>query len=76
LTPAASMTWLKQQIADCVEQKNRLSEEMERWYSEGNSKRFPQYTLLEQTHKRLSHLDSSYKPLWDRYGEASSINMN
>jgi uncharacterized protein (DUF4213/DUF364 family) len=72
LTPVASMAWLKRQIADCAEQKNRLSREMEHWYAEGNSKRFPRYTLLEQTHKRLSHLDGSYKPLWDRYGGASS----
>jgi uncharacterized protein (DUF4213/DUF364 family) len=76
LTPSASMTWLKQQIADCAERKNRLSQEMEHWYADGNTKRFPKYALLEQTHKRLSHLDSSYKPLWDRYGEASSINVN
>ena len=33
----------------------------------GNSKRFPAYQLLEQTNKRLSRLDSSYKPLWDSY---------
>jgi uncharacterized protein (DUF4213/DUF364 family) len=75
LTPSTSMTWLKLQIADCAEEKNRLSQEMERWYADGNNKRYPNYNLLEKTNKRLSHLDSSYKPLWDKYGEASSINM-
>jgi uncharacterized protein (DUF4213/DUF364 family) len=74
LTPSASLAWLKRQIADCAEQKNRLSREMERWYADGNSKRFPNYALLERTQKRLSDLDSSYKPLWDQYGETSPIN--
>jgi uncharacterized protein (DUF4213/DUF364 family) len=74
LTPSSSMAWLKRQIVDCAEQKNRLSREMERWYAEGNSQRFPDYGLLERTHERLSDLDSSYKPLWDRYGKTSSIN--
>jgi hypothetical protein len=71
LTPSNSMIWLKQQIADCAGEKIRLSQEMECWYADGRTQRFPKHTLLEQTQKRLSHLDSSYKPLWDRYGDAA-----
>lgn len=74
LAPSTGVAWLKRQIADCAEQKNRLSREMERWYADGNCKRFPHYALLEQTQKRLSDLDSSYKPLWDQYGETTPIN--
>lgn len=67
LTPSTSMAWLKQQIADCVAEKNRLTAEMEQWYAAGNARRFPAYQLLEQVNTRLSRLDSSYKPLWDSY---------
>ncbi|MDP2902296.1 MAG: DUF364 domain-containing protein [Methylovulum sp.] len=67
LMPATNMTWLKQQIADCVAEKNRLTDEMENWYGAGNSSRFPAYLLLDQVNNRLSQLDSSYKPLWDSY---------
>ncbi|MGR8942489.1 MAG: Rossmann-like domain-containing protein [Gammaproteobacteria bacterium] len=73
LTPSNSMAWLKQQIADCAGEKARLSREMEHWHAGGNNQRFPEYARLEHTHRRLSHLDSSFKPLWDRYGDASSI---
>ncbi|MEQ1531097.1 MAG: DUF364 domain-containing protein [Methylococcales bacterium] len=66
LTPSASMTWLKQQIADCAAERTQLNATMEHWYAAGNSKRFPDYRLLEQVNTRLSRLDSSYKPLWDR----------
>ncbi|MDD5274955.1 MAG: DUF364 domain-containing protein [Methylovulum sp.] len=65
LAPANSMAWLKQQIADCVAEKHRLTAEMENWYSAGNLSRYPAYRLLEETNVRLSRLDSSYKPLWD-----------
>jgi uncharacterized protein (DUF4213/DUF364 family) len=68
LTPSLSMQWLKQQIADCADQRTQLKHEMESWYAEGNSQRFPQYPLLERVNTRLSRLDSSYKPLWDQYG--------
>ena len=71
LTHETSMSWLKQQIADCAAEKNRLHQEMERWYADGRTQRFPKLELVELTEKRLSHLDSSYKPLWDRYGEAA-----
>lgn len=67
LTPANSMTWLKQQIADCAAQRVQLNAEMELWYA-NNRGRFPKYALLEQVSNRLSRLDTSYKPLWDNYG--------
>ncbi|MDD5578159.1 MAG: DUF364 domain-containing protein [Methylobacter sp.] len=67
LTPSTSMTWLKQQIADCVAEKIRLTIEMESWYSAGYTSRFPAYQLLEQANTRLARLDSGYKPLWDSY---------
>ena len=66
LTPTHSMAWLKQQIADCAADKQRLTAEMETWYGAGNSRRFPSYRLLEECNTRLSRLDSSYKLLWDQ----------
>lgn len=71
LTPSLSMTWLKQQIVDCAAEKDRLSQDMARWYADGNSNRFPDYATLESVGTRLSRLDSSYKPLWDRYASDS-----
>jgi uncharacterized protein (DUF4213/DUF364 family) len=68
LTPANSMSWLKRQIADCAAERTRLTKDMDSWYAAGNSNRFPAYQLLERVNTRLSRLDSSYKPLWDRYG--------
>jgi hypothetical protein len=68
LTPVNSLNWLKQQITDCAAERVRLKTEMDNWYASGNSRRFPDYALLEQATNRLSHLDSSYKPLWDRHG--------
>lgn len=67
LAPSTCMNWLKRQIADCVDEKSRLTNEMEHWYATGNTSRFPKYQLLEQLNTRLSRLDSSYKPLWDSY---------
>jgi len=66
LSAANSLTWLKQQIADCAAQKHQLTADMASWYADDNSKRFPNYALLDQTNTRLSRLDSSYKPLWDK----------
>lgn len=71
LTPSANMQWLKRQIADCAEERHQLKREMEQWYADGNHKRFPKHALLERVSARLSRLDSSYKPLWDRYGESA-----
>ncbi len=68
LAPANSMAWLRQQIADCAAEKQRLTIAMESWYGAGNTRRYPDYQLVEQTNARLSRLDSSYKPLWDLHG--------
>lgn len=73
LTPPASMAWLKQQIADCASEKNQLTQKMDDWYGEGNRLRFPGYNLLEKTNARLSRMDSSYKGLWDRYGNDKKL---
>ncbi len=67
LTSQNSMTWLKQQISDCASERMRLNEEMDLWYA-NNRGRFPKYALLEQVSNRLSRLDTSYKLLWDNYG--------
>lgn len=69
LSPPTSMKWLKQQIRETVDEKKRLTLAMESWYANGNSKRFPEYTQLDQANRQLSRLDSSYKALWDRHGE-------
>lgn len=66
LNQNTSLDWLKQQIADCVKEKNSLSQNMEQWYSSGKTTRFPSYSLLERVNKRLSRLDTSYKLLWDK----------
>ena len=75
LTPSTSMNWLKQQIADCITEKIRLTAEMENWYAIGHTRRFPDYQLLDEANKRLSRLDSSYKSLWDSYpAQRNSVN--
>lgn len=71
LSPKSSMTWLKQQIGDCAACRNRLKQDMENWYAEGNSQRYPRYSELEQAGIRLSRMDTCYKELWDRHGAIS-----
>jgi uncharacterized protein (DUF4213/DUF364 family) len=73
LTPYSSMAWLKQQIADCAAEKNRLTQQMDKWYGNSNRQRFPGYALLDKTTTRLSRMDSSYKHLWDQYGNVESL---
>ena len=72
LTPNHSLNWIKEQIAACAAERQRLSQAMDAWYAAGNRQRFPDYACLEQANKRLSHLDSSYKPLWDKYSAFST----
>lgn len=69
LTPDASLSWLKQQIGACAAEKQTLTEAMGQWYADGQTRRFPDYEQLERINTRLSRLDSSYKPLWDRQGD-------
>ncbi|MGZ8183436.1 MAG: Rossmann-like domain-containing protein [Methylobacter sp.] len=69
LSPPTSLKWLKEQIRETADEKKRLTLAMESWYASGNSKRFPEYSLLDQANRQLSRLDSSYKALWDRHGE-------
>lgn len=56
---------LKQKIAATVEQRDSLKAEMETWYQQGNSKRFPKREQLEEVDSSLSKLDTAYKRLWD-----------
>jgi uncharacterized protein len=67
LTPELSMNWLKREITDCAAEKTKLTQEMDAWYGQNQSVRYPQYGLLEQTNARLSRMDSSYKLLWDQH---------
>lgn len=69
LKPSANLNWLKQQIADCAAERTQLQQEMETWYATSNGGRFAKYSLLEHVSNRLSRMDSSYKVLWDQYGE-------
>ncbi|HYE37481.1 DUF364 domain-containing protein [Methylocaldum sp.] len=64
LGSAHRLEWLKQRIARVFAEKERLSALMDQWYRE-RSERFPEFDRLESAHRRLSRLDSAYKPLWD-----------
>ncbi len=65
LTPSNSMVWLKNQIAEDYQEKQHLSQAMERWYNAGNKGRFPEFDQLNFVTAKLSRMDSSYKRLWD-----------
>lgn len=67
LTPESNMAWLKDHIAQDYAEKQQLTFAMEQWYSAGKKGRFPAFDQLNQITKRLSHLDSSYKGLWDAH---------
>ncbi|MEQ1484745.1 MAG: hypothetical protein ABL913_04125 [Methyloglobulus sp.] len=69
LTPDTSMAWLKDQIAQDYDDKQRLNMAMEEWYGNGKKGRFPALSQLEQVTAKLSRMDSSYKRLWDVYGQ-------
>jgi len=73
LTLDNSMRWLKRQIADCAAEKSGLTDQMERWYGQGNTSRYPDYGLLEQVNNRLSRMDTSYKALWDAHRAMPSL---
>ncbi len=65
LAPDNSMAWLKDQIAQDYEHRQRLNLAMEQWYSSGQKGRFPEFNRLNQVTAKLSRMDSSYKRLWD-----------
>jgi uncharacterized protein (DUF4213/DUF364 family) len=67
LSPANSMAWLKNRIAEEYAEKQRLTLMMGQWYAQGNKARFPEFNPLQHITTRLSHMDSSYKQLWDRH---------
>jgi uncharacterized protein (DUF4213/DUF364 family) len=72
LTPANSMDWLKNRIAQDYAEKQQLNSAMEHWYSSGKKGRFPEFNQLHQVTTRLSLMDSSYKRLWDAHQGVSS----
>ncbi len=72
LTANNSMAWLKNQIAQDYAEKDRLNQAMERWYA-GHKGRFPDFNQLNQVTEKLSHMDSSYKRLWDASKTAIAI---
>jgi hypothetical protein len=65
LAPDNSMAWLKDQIAQDYEHRQRLNRAMEQWYGSGQKGRFPEFNRLNQVTAKLSRMDSSYKRLWD-----------
>lgn len=65
LSQQHNLSWLKSEIADSYQTKQILTSEMEQWYSQGNSKRYPHYAHLNDINQRLSRMDSAYKTLWD-----------
>ncbi|SJM94080.1 conserved hypothetical protein [Crenothrix polyspora] len=71
LTPDSSMAWLKTNISQDYNEKQRLTSAMEHWYASGKKGRFPEFNQLNQVAIRLSRMDSSYKHLWDeqRFGQ-------
>lgn len=70
LTPSNSMAWLKSQIAQDYEDRQRLNLAMEQWYGTGEKGRFPEFNRLNQVTTKLSRMDSSYKRLWDSHSSA------
>jgi uncharacterized protein (DUF4213/DUF364 family) len=62
-----SMAWLKNNISYDYAEKQRLTAAMEHWYASGKNSRFPGFNQLHQITARLSHMDSSYKRLWDEH---------
>lgn len=73
LSEQNSLAWLKHRIATTYADKERLTQTMEQWYSEGNGKRFPQYGELQDANICLSRLDSAYKALWDAQEQGRNV---
>lgn len=56
---------LKHRIAEVVAGRAALKNAMETWYNSGNKKRFPDYEKLAVLDAELTHLDTTFKRLWD-----------
>jgi uncharacterized protein (DUF4213/DUF364 family) len=65
LKPESCMHWLKEQIAAAFAEKQRLTQAMDDWYSQGRRGLFPDFQNLDAVNIRLSRLDSGYKRHWD-----------
>ncbi len=67
-----NLAWIKKRIAETFADKERLTQSMSQWYTNGNSHRFPQYADLNDANLRLSRMDSVYKTLWDTQQKITS----
>ncbi len=70
LDDAHRLAWIKARIAAVFAEKEWLNQAMDEWYRTSKG-RFPELARLESARRRLSRLDTAYKVLWDRQGEAA-----
>lgn len=61
----AAKQWSKAMIADTCQQRDTLKQQMDTWYTDGKTQRFPEFGRLEATDLRLSRLDTCFKKLLD-----------
>ena len=59
------MGWIKNGIADLVARREKLKQEMQRWYGSSGKGRFPKWRELERVDHDLSLMDLQYKRQWD-----------
>ena len=59
------MHGLKDGIADLVAQREKLKHEMQHWYNNSGTGRFPKWRELERVDQDLSLLDIQFKRQWD-----------
>lgn len=69
----ASKVWTRQMISETAKERENLKQGMDRWYEQGNNRRFPQHAALEAVTQRLSRLDTCFKRLWDKQPDANPI---
>lgn len=59
-------------ISELYGKREALKNEMDTWYNNASSGRFPRFNELQEIEKTLSQYDSRYKRLWDaREGQTS-----
>lgn len=63
----AEMTEIRNLIIQTAAKRSSLKKEMEQWYTQHLTKRFPKMNELITVDASLSELDSHYKRLWDYY---------